>query len=90
MFLLYLDDSGSAENPQERYLVLGGICVYERQVQHFTQEMDKIAERLVPGRPETVEFHASEVFSGRVEPWDSLTSVCQKKATFPICHQPSS
>lgn len=52
--------------------MLGGICVYERQVQHFTYEMDKIAERLVPGKPETVEFHASEVFSGRVDPWQAL------------------
>lgn len=72
MYLLYLDDSGSAENQTEQYLVLGGICVYERQVQYFTHELDKIAERLVPGKPETVEFHASEVFSGRVDPWKTL------------------
>lgn len=73
MHLLYLDDSGSAENPKEQYLVLGGVCVHERQVQHFTHELDRIADRLVPGRPETVEFHASVIFSGREEPWKSLT-----------------
>jgi hypothetical protein len=73
MYLLYLDDSGSADNPKEQYLVLGGISVYERQIHYFTQELDKIAERLVPGKAATVEFHASEVFSGRVEPWKSLT-----------------
>jgi hypothetical protein len=72
MHLLYLDDSGSADNPSEQYLVLGGICLYERQVQFITQELDKIASRLIPGHPETVEFHASEIFSGRVEPWKSL------------------
>jgi hypothetical protein len=73
MYLLYLDDSGSAANPKEEYLVLGGVCIYERQIQHFTHELDKIADRLVQGKPETVEFHASEVFSGRIDPWKALT-----------------
>jgi hypothetical protein len=73
MHLLYLDDSGSAANPKEKYLVLGGVCVYERQVSYFTQELDKIAERLVQGQPDTCEFHASEIFSGRTEPWKNLT-----------------
>ncbi len=72
MHLLYLDDSGSTENPNEQYLVLGGICVHERQVQYFTQELDKIADRLIPGKPETVEFHASVIFSGRELPWKSM------------------
>lgn len=73
MYLLYLDDSGSADNLKENYLVLGGICVFERQVQYFTQELDKIADRLVPGNASNVEFHASEIFSGRVSPWKSMT-----------------
>jgi hypothetical protein len=32
MYLLYLDDSGSTENQDEEYLVLGGMAVFERQV----------------------------------------------------------
>ncbi|GAG28924.1 unnamed protein product, partial [marine sediment metagenome] len=31
MHLLYLDDSGSTGNPNEEYLVLGGVSVYEAQ-----------------------------------------------------------
>src|SRR5262249_10104935 len=73
MFLLYLDDSGSAGNATEQFLVLGGICVWERQVNHFTLELDKIAARLHPTDPDSVEFHASEIFSRRVPPWNSLT-----------------
>lgn len=53
MYLLYLDDSGSANNPKEQYLVLGGVYVYERQVGYFTQELDKIADRLSSGKSET-------------------------------------
>lgn len=73
MYLLYLDDSGSADNPKEQFLVLGGVCVYERQVSYFTSELDKIAKRLVSTDPDSVEFHASEIFSGRVDPWKSLS-----------------
>jgi hypothetical protein len=32
MYLLYLDDAGSAGNATEEYFVLGGVCVYEAQV----------------------------------------------------------
>lgn len=74
MFLLYLDDSGSTNNPKEQYLILGGICVFERQVHYLTQELDRIAARLCPSNPDSVEFHASEIFSGRTPPWDSIKS----------------
>lgn len=75
MYLLYLDDSGSADNAKEQFLVLGGVCVFERQVNHFTVELDKIARRLFPSDPDSVEFHASEIFSGRQEPWKALARV---------------
>jgi hypothetical protein len=31
MYLLYLDDAGSAQNKLEPYFVLGGICIFEAQ-----------------------------------------------------------
>ena len=40
MYLLYLDDAGSPSNPAEEYFVLGGICVYEAQVEWFGRELD--------------------------------------------------
>lgn len=33
MHLLYLDDSGWAENKNKDYLVLGGLSLYENQVE---------------------------------------------------------
>jgi hypothetical protein len=73
MYLLYLDDSGSAANTNEDYLVLGGVAVYEAQANGFTQELDKLAETIDAANPHGVEFHASEIFSRRVEPWKHMT-----------------
>ena len=73
MHLLYLDDSGSAPNMREQYLVLGGIAVYETQALWITNEMDRLAASLSPANPDAVEFHASEIFSGRTPPWDALS-----------------
>ncbi len=72
MHLLYLDDSGSADNKNEQYLVLGGVCLYESQIHYVTTELDRIAARFSSDDADGVEFHASVVFSGREEPWKSL------------------
>lgn len=69
MYLFYLDDAGSAANPNEDYLVLGGISIYEAQAYWFTQELDKLASTIDPSDPYSVEFHASEIFSRRQQPW---------------------
>jgi hypothetical protein len=70
--ILYLDDSGSASNPNEKYLVLGGISVFERQVHWLCRELDELAARISPETSDLVEFHASEMFSGRTPPWKSM------------------
>lgn len=74
MYLLYLDDAGSPGNSAEAYFVLGGICVFEAQVEWFTREIDKLAAPYNAAAPEDVEFHASAVFSRRAAPWDKLSS----------------
>jgi Protein of unknown function (DUF3800) len=71
MYLLYLDDSGSANNQSETYLVLGGICIFEHQVYHFTQQLDILAQQHASD-PSLVEFHASEIFGGRIFPWNAM------------------
>lgn len=73
MHLLYLDDSGSAANPAEDYLVLGGVAVFEAQVYHVTQQLDALAEDIYPADPNSVEFHASEIFARRTDPWRGMT-----------------
>lgn len=70
MYIFYLDDSGSAPNPQEENFVLGGISVYERDTYYFTQKLDELASKIDSANPQGVEFHASEIFSGRTPPWN--------------------
>ena len=65
MCLLYLDDAGSPGNAAEEYLVLGGVCVFEAQVDWFSREIDKLGAAYNAAAPEDVEFHASEVFPRR-------------------------
>src|SRR5262249_41134124 len=72
MHLLYLDDAGSAPNKNETHFVLGGFSVFELQVYHLTKALDELAAELCPESPSSVEFHASEIFSGRVYPWKSM------------------
>ena len=73
MHLLYLEDSGSVGNAREHYLVPRGISVFEAQSHRVTRELDKLAEHIQPEDPHGVEFHASEIFSRRRQPWKGLT-----------------
>ena len=73
MYLLYLDDAGSAPNPQEEYFVLGGVSVFELQVNYFTDELDRLAKSIDPKSPNDVEFHASEIFARRTDPWKTMS-----------------
>lgn len=73
MHLLYLDDAGSAANRNEDYLVLGGVSIFEAQAHWVVQEMDKLATTINASDPHSVEFHASEIFARREDPWRGMT-----------------
>jgi hypothetical protein len=73
MHLLYLDDSGSVENPSEEYVVLGGVSIFETQGYYLSNELDKIAQSVDPSNPKGIEFHASEIFSRKTHPWNKLS-----------------
>ena len=73
MYLLYLDDAGSIMNADEEYFILGGICVHESKLYYLNQYLDNLAKEINPADPNVVEFHASEIFSRRIEPWKSMT-----------------
>ena len=72
LYLLYLDDAGSASNPTEDYFVLGGVCVFEAHADWFTRELDQIALKYDAQDPSRVEFHASAIFARREHPWKGL------------------
>lgn len=79
MYLLYLDDSGAAQNQNEDYLVLGGVAVFERQVYWLSKKLDSLAASILAADPESVEFHASEVYRGKTAPWDGLKSPAERR-----------
>ena len=74
MHLLYLDDSGSIANENEEYFVLGGVCVPETSIHWLSNQLEQLASQLSPNNPRQVEFHASEIFSGRRTPWNNFRS----------------
>jgi hypothetical protein len=74
MHLLYLDDSGSTGNRDEKYLVLGGVSIFEAQAHFLTLKLDELAETVNSNNPQSVEFHASEIFARRTAPWDKMSS----------------
>lgn len=65
MYLLYLDDSGSVQNPADTYIVLAGIAVFERQPHWLSTQLDAIAARAWPDNPQALEFRGSDILSGR-------------------------
>jgi hypothetical protein len=71
MYLLYLDESGNENDPNDRYFVLGGIALFERQTYFLTQAIEQVQDKHFPNhRP--IPFHASEIRSGR-DLWRSVT-----------------
>lgn len=64
MHLLYLDESGNENDAADRYFVLGGIALFERQTYFLTEQMEKIQRHYFPDC-QPVHFHASEIRSGR-------------------------
>ncbi len=64
MHLLYLDESGSASDPNQQYFVLAGVSVFEREAHWVEQELNKVAVRFSPADPYSVELHGSPMRSG--------------------------
>lgn len=60
-------------NPEEEYVILGGVSIYETQGYYLSNELDKIAQSVSPSNPAEIEFHASEIFSRKTAPWNKLS-----------------
>jgi len=69
MKFLYLDDSGSTNDPNQEYVVLGGVCVSDYSIRWLSFELEKLASQIAPNCPEKVEFHAVDIFAGNEYPW---------------------
>ena len=69
MYILYVDDSGSVQNPTDQHFVLAGIAVFERQIYHLINSVDQFVEDLGLGPAQDIELHANVVATGRDSPW---------------------
>lgn len=72
MHLLYLDESGSLSDPNQKYFILAGLSIFERQGYWLSQELDGIAARFNPAEPQSIELHGSPMLQGREE-WKAFT-----------------
>lgn len=65
MHLLYVDESGSATDPSQKFFVLAGVAVFERKTHWVEQRLNEIALRFSPSDPHAIELHGSPMRSGR-------------------------
>lgn len=72
MYLLYVDEAGDPNNPNERHFVMGGVAVFERQIYYLNEAVDQVQRYYFPGAEDQIEFHASDMYRRNKEPWHSL------------------
>lgn len=60
MHLLYLDDSGNENNPDDKHFVLAGVALFEREIHWLAQRLARIQSKHLPGSP-PVPFHATKI-----------------------------
>ena len=57
MYLLYADESGSVDDASQKYFVLAGVAVFERQTHWIEQDLNAIVIRIAPQNAHEVELH---------------------------------
>lgn len=65
MHILYLDDAGSVGNPQERFFILAGVSLFERQTYHLECKLDEVAARFPAPDAKQLELHGNQILAGR-------------------------
>jgi hypothetical protein len=72
MHILYVDDSGTVADPNERYFVLGGVCIFERGLFHQIKAADDCVAAFNLGDPHEIELHGSAMYNGRDSVWRTV------------------
>lgn len=72
MHILYVDESGSVSNPEDRYFVLGGVSVFERGIYHLIRGLDELVAGFEVGDQGEIELHGSPMYQGKTAPWRSV------------------
>jgi hypothetical protein len=65
MHLLYLDDSGSVKNQDEKHFILAGVAIFERQAYWLQKALDDLANSLGHSESDPFEFHGNQILAGR-------------------------
>lgn len=60
MYLLYLDESGNEKDANDRYFVLAGIALFERQTYYLSEQVEAIQNRYFPNH-QPITFHLTEI-----------------------------
>lgn len=71
MRLLYLDDSGSLQKQEDRYIVLAGYTVNERRTHWIEKQLNDILLELSPLYYHGMEFHGTQMRGGRAQ-WHKI------------------
>ena len=64
VYILYADESGAAGDKDQKFFVLAGIAVFDRQTWWLSRELDKLATSLFPHDPE-IELHGNHILQGK-------------------------
>jgi hypothetical protein len=65
MHILYLDDSGSVQNPADNHIILAGFSLFERQCHWLSDSLNNLAEKTWPEGGAGLEFRAADMWSGK-------------------------
>lgn len=71
MHILYLDDSGSVKNPDDKHIILAGVSVFERMPHWLSRALENLAKEIWPAEFENIEFRGVNIFAGRKQ-WRDL------------------
>ncbi|MDY7225783.1 DUF3800 domain-containing protein [Hyalangium rubrum] len=77
MILLYIDESGSLDNPADHFAV-GGMAVHESDVEAMRLEVERIVQKHLDPHLQKVELHAQPMRSGKGE-WRSIPKEVRTK-----------
>jgi len=65
MHLLYVDDSGHPDDPNQDWFVLAGVSLFERQGYWLSEDLEKIAARFAPSDSSSIELHGAAMRNGK-------------------------
>lgn len=65
MYLLYLDESGSATDPKSKHFILAGVAFFERSTHWAEQHLNSVVGTLTTGDIHGMELHGSPMYGGK-------------------------